>query len=184
MKICVVGEGYGIGVCVMLLWLLCCSVAAPTLALSPFLFSPPQKNTEAGRFVTQDVKWFSQRLDHFNPLVCMYVFLCVRMCMPSLPSFFVLFLCCGVFAAFYDSEWCGWLAYGDKLQWFILRLLLLGGFVVCSSHTPFHLQLMFVCYHHHNKEESFQRIRWWWLLAGVIRIRIEKSWKSVKRFWC
>jgi hypothetical protein len=67
--------------------------------------------------------------------------------MPSLPSFFVLFLCCGVFAAFYDSEWCGCLAYGEKLQWFILRLLLLGGFVVCSSHTPFHLQLMFVCYH-------------------------------------
>ncbi|CAK9205656.1 unnamed protein product [Sphagnum troendelagicum] len=51
-----------------MLWVLCCSVAAPTLALSPFLFSPPQKSTEAGRFVTQDVKWFSQRLDHFNPL--------------------------------------------------------------------------------------------------------------------
>jgi hypothetical protein len=90
MKICVVGEGYGIGVCVMMLWLLCCSVAAPTLALSPFLFSPPQKNTEAGRFVTQDVKWFSQRLDHFNPLVCMYVFLCVYVCVCLL---FHLFLC-------------------------------------------------------------------------------------------
>ncbi len=110
--------------------------------------------------------------------------MCVRMYMPSLPSFFVLFLCCRVFAAFFDSEWCGCLAYGEKLQWFILRLLLLGGFVVCSSHTPFHLQLMLVCYHHHNKEESSQRIGWWWLLAAVIRIRVEKSWKSVKRFWC
>jgi hypothetical protein len=90
MKICVVGEGYGIGVSVMMLWLLCCSVAAPTLALSPFLFSPPQKSTEAGRFVTQDVKWFSQRLDHFNPLVCMYVFLCVYVCVCLL---FHLFLC-------------------------------------------------------------------------------------------
>jgi len=57
--------------------------------------------------------------------VCISI--CVRMCMPSLPSFFVLFLCCGVFATFYDSEWCGCLAYGVKLQWFILRLLLLGG---------------------------------------------------------
>jgi hypothetical protein len=98
--------------------------------------------------------------------------------------FFCAFSLLWSFAAFYDSEWCGCLAYGEKLQWFILRLLLLGGFVVCSSHTPFHLQLMLVCYHYHNKEESSQRIGWWWLLAGVIRTRVEKSWKSVKRFWC
>ncbi len=113
-----------------------------------------------------------------------YISICVRMCMPSLPSFFCAFSLLWSFAAFYDSEWCGCLAYGEKLQWFILRLLLLGGFVVCSSHTPFHLQLMLVCYHYHNKEESSQRIGWWWLLAGVIRTRVEKSWKSVKRFWC